>query len=1135
MSYNMAPSNGSHGFPSPDQHTHGIYDINSGSLRSNGTLSDSSQAGSFVGAPRDNPHVRAGDLQSPGAAPPVHLDGKMDFADPPYPASNEVSREFSVDTTTRDTDLASEYDYHDTDDAHSGFALEVAKCIYRCRYFIVIIWPVLAIAAAPNALQLVERVSPLSKDPPHGTQSWDAKKEFEDKFHYLVGMKKEMIMFSCKQPCETAVTGLSAGLVQQVKAMIEEFGNKNNGTIIQVDSYYTYGAKIDPNPFLSHDKQSILLVWMWRIHGRQKFQALDFASELLAHVDQVNYQQDEFRLDVTGPTFLNLAMKSTLIKEVPLHEALTIWMPFLILYYKLKSVKMLFLALGSMPLSILTSFGLMYYVSLYSTVLTYSIMMMLMLCTALSFDYSLFTLSRYAEERANGEDVEKAILAVITVPGHVVVVSGLVLCIAYGSMLVLPGAFKSFCLSACSMIIMCIGVQLSWVPCVLAIFPWLGPPQAVRSEQKALLENGDDEDDSQAGSHIAMLQKPEKKLTPLEKARPHMQGIYYHMGGFLTKCPLNIFVPIIVYLVMSPLTMRTLKFKMGHSFALQLPRHRPEWDTSLKIQSNFSSQVGCMMPMLIIGTGGTQEETQAASAAAGTMAPRLLSQDLFGEDEFGADDIWSGFLTRKLEEGFPAPGGGVVSVPPVTPPLEPGVTTLAPQGGVFTPPPQAATPMEPAAGALGGLPQETVATPPTTTTTTGTTFTTTTTTVTLPAYAPLTAVPQTTETTSVDMAATTPMVPLESTTATTSNAVDVRDQKFFNANCEMVDALISFTKNSSHPLKSDDFVSATFHGEDASGVACLDYAATSYYRKSYFTKQFFSTSSILQNLWDQLVSNQRDAMLTILNPSMDPFSPAAFDLVRTLRTVLKDKSENNQGFNATVQNLEFNTFSGTSVVMDIIQATSERLPVAFGSCVAICFILIAISFNAALMPFILAFTVVLPISWSYGAALYVFEDGVLEFLGAETLAPMGDAGIDWTVPIFTMTIQLGLALDYAVFLFERIVEFRDWGFGERESIQLGLSSTGPIISAAGMIFALTMCSMLLASMPVTNQIGFIFVFSIIVDTFIVRTILVPAMLSLSPTLNYWPRKMPPIRYRWLDVEGEAANTTDEEYDGDETE
>merc|ERR1719323_391675 len=51
---------------------------------------------------------------------------------------------------------------------------------------------------------------------------------------------------------------------------------------------------------------------------------------------------------------------------------------------------------------------------------------------------------------------------------------------------------------------------------------------------------------------------------------------------------------------------------------------------------------------------------------------------------------------------------------------------------------------------------------------------------------------------------------------------------------------------------------------------------------------------------------------------------------------------------------------------------------------------------------------------------------------------------------------------------------------------------------------------------VTNQMGFILVFSIVVDTFVVRSILVPAMLSLVPCSNYWPCKMPEPRYTWLE-------------------
>lgn len=57
--------------------------------------------------------------------------------------------------------------------------------------------------------------------------------------------------------------------------------------------------------------------------------------------------------------------------------------------------------------------------------------------------------------------------------------------------------------------------------------------------------------------------------------------------------------------------------------------------------------------------------------------------------------------------------------------------------------------------------------------------------------------------------------------------------------------------------------------------------------------------------------------------------------------------------------------------------------------------------------------------------------------------------------------------------------------------------------------------MMLGSMAITNRMGFIFMFSILVDTFVVRTVLVPAMLSLNPRLNYWPSEMPSVKITWL--------------------
>lgn len=209
-------------------------------------------------------------------------------------------------------------------------------------------------------------------------------------------------------------------------------------------------------------------------------------------------------------------------------------------------------------------------------------------------------------------------------------------------------------------------------------------------------------------------------------------------------------------------------------------------------------------------------------------------------------------------------------------------------------------------------------------------------------------------------------------------------------------------------------------------------------------------------------------------------------------------------------------FSPGSVVMDLIDVTSYLLPLTFMGCVGVSLLLIGAWFRALLIPIKLFLTVVVPITWTYGAALYVYEDGVLSWTGFPGLMPLEDSGIDWTVPLFTLTFIVGLAFDYEIFLIERVREFREEGFGDRESIQLGLAATADTITSAGMIMAFTFMGQLLGSVPVTNQMGFILVFSIVVDTFVVRTIMVPAMLSLCPGANFWPSKMPAARFEWLD-------------------
>lgn len=347
------------------------------------------------------------------------------------------------------------------------------------------------------------------------------------------------------------------------------------------------------------------------------------------------------------------------------------------------------------------------------------------------------------------------------------------------------------------------------------------------------------------------------------------------------------------------------------------------------------------------------------------------------------------------------------------------------------------------------------------------------------------------------------------TSPNSTGSVDIRDQRFFEANCQMVDALIRASKGTPYELTADSFRSVTFHEPSASGqgdVACDSYAQGQWFRSSFLTRNSMS-AQLSKQLMNAFVSPNHDAIITVLYPSIDAFSDAAFDLVRTTRKVLEQESQRTDH-----EGLVFLTHSFTGVNMDTIQIMSERLPVAFAGCAIISFCFIAASFGAIFIPVKLFFTIILPITWTYGVGICVYKYGWLAWTGLEGVTPVGDGGLMWMAPVYTLTIILGLALDYDIFLFSRVWEFRKQGFGDKESIQLGLAATGPIITTAGLIFCVTFSGLLLSTIPLTNQIGFLFAFSMLIDTFVVRTILVPAMLSMWPALNYWPSSLPVPRY-----------------------
>jgi RND superfamily putative drug exporter len=164
--------------------------------------------------------------------------------------------------------------------------------------------------------------------------------------------------------------------------------------------------------------------------------------------------------------------------------------------------------------------------------------------------------------------------------------------------------------------------------------------------------------------------------------------------------------------------------------------------------------------------------------------------------------------------------------------------------------------------------------------------------------------------------------------------------------------------------------------------------------------------------------------------------------------------------------------------------------------VGVVFVILVLLLRALVVPLYLILSVLLSYYATLGLAFVVFW----------ALNPHGFSGIDWKVAIFLFTILIAVGEDYNIFLMTRIHE-EQRRHGPIRGITEALTRTGPIISSCGLIMAGTFSSLLAGHLIEMKQLGFALAFGVLVDTFVVRPILVPSFLILLHSGRfYWPRR-----------------------------
>ena len=118
----------------------------------------------------------------------------------------------------------------------------------------------------------------------------------------------------------------------------------------------------------------------------------------------------------------------------------------------------------------------------------------------------------------------------------------------------------------------------------------------------------------------------------------------------------------------------------------------------------------------------------------------------------------------------------------------------------------------------------------------------------------------------------------------------------------------------------------------------------------------------------------------------------------------------------------------------------------------------------------------------------------------------------FTSPVCTPFTRVLSRLPCSALQLMRVVEYRMEGYSDRISLARGVYRTGRIITAAGLIMAIAFGALLLSQTPALNQLSFFLSFAVLFDTFVIRSIAVPALMTLLGRWNWWPRKLPVPKY-----------------------
>jgi putative drug exporter of the RND superfamily len=257
------------------------------------------------------------------------------------------------------------------------------------------------------------------------------------------------------------------------------------------------------------------------------------------------------------------------------------------------------------------------------------------------------------------------------------------------------------------------------------------------------------------------------------------------------------------------------------------------------------------------------------------------------------------------------------------------------------------------------------------------------------------------------------------------------------------------------------------------------------------------------------VSEDGTTAVLQLVPSSGPSTQQTRDLVSRLREQTGEiKTQTGSTIGVTGQ---------TGMNIDVSAKLSDALPTYLAVIVGLSLLLLMIMFRSILVPIKATAGFLLTVAASIGAVVAIFQWGWLsDVFGLSHGSP-----IISFLPILMTGILFGLAMDYEVFLVSGMRESYVHGESAKEAVIDGFGHGARVVTAAALIMAAVFAGFIFSHDTVIKSMGFALAFGVLLDAFLVRMTLVPALMTLFGKAAWWyPKPLDRITPN-VDVEGEA--------------